>query len=136
MELQSPTSDAANVTEATGSPAGLKINEWLASSNNGPDWFEIYNPSAQPVALAGLYLSDTTGALTLSQIPPLSFVASGGHVRFIADEDPGPHHVNFKLTAGGDRILLTQSDGTTGIDAIVFDAQTTNVSEGRLPDGA
>jgi Lamin Tail Domain/Bacterial Ig domain/CotH kinase protein len=134
-ELQTPTSGAANIAEALGNVATLKINEWLASSSNGPDWFEIFNPSSQPVSLAGLFLSDTVATPMLTQIPALSFIAAGGHVRFIADEDPGPHHANFKLTAGGDRIILTQSNGSTAIDGVVFGAQTTDVSQGRLPDG-
>jgi len=38
----------------------LRINEWLANpSGNDEDFFELYNPNAQPVSLGGLYLTDT-----------------------------------------------------------------------------
>jgi hypothetical protein len=44
-------------------------------------------------------------------------------------------HANFALSKGGEAIGLFAADGTT-IDAITFDAQTSDVSQGRFPNGA
>jgi hypothetical protein len=43
-------------------------------------------------------------------------------------------HVSFKLSKSGEAIGLFAADGST-IDAITFGPQTSDVSEGRLPDG-
>lgn len=114
----------------------LKINEWMAVPASGDDWFEIQNSGTQPVALAGLWLSDTPGTPKISQIPALSFVAPGGCVRFDADgTNSGFSSANFKLATGGDSIVLTTADGISTIDSISFGAQTPGVSQGRFPDG-
>ena len=54
------------------------------------------------------------------------------------DEDSGQigYHTNFKLSATGEFIALVESDGVTIIDSISFGQQTTDISFGRLPDGA
>ena len=134
--LGRPTPNTANAGTFLGGSATLKINEWMATSTTGPDWFELYNPSALPVLLSGLYLSDNALARTNTHIAPLTFIAAGGHRRFIADEDlaQGARHVNFRLSGGGESILLTSSN-LVAIDTITFGNQIANVSQGRLPDG-
>ena len=114
----------------------LKINEWMAVPATGSDWFEIHNSGALPVALAGLWLSDTPGTPKMTQIPALSFVAAGGCVRFDADgTTDGFNSVNFKLSTGGDNLVLTATDGIAAIDSRTFAGQLPGVSEGRFPDG-
>lgn len=44
-----------------------------------------------------------------------------------------PRHTNFRLDAGGERLILTRPDGTTA-DEVKFDAQLRDVSYGRQPD--
>ncbi len=137
--LVSPTVGAANTVAAAFSTTAtsLKVNEWMADPKNGSDWFELYNPAGTPVALAGLWLSDTPGTPKITQIPALSFIAPGGNTKFNADgTTDGFNSVNFKLAAGGDNIVLTSTDGFTPIDSISFGAQTFGVSAGRFPDGA
>ena len=97
----------ANITASLGNPRLLKINEWMASSSTGPDWFELFNPESQPVAMGGLYLSDSISNRTNTRVASLSFVASRGFRQFIADQDPaqGARHVNFKLSASGESSL-------------------------------
>src|SRR5689334_24380317 len=108
----------------------------MASSTTSPDWFELFNPAPLPVALGGLYLSDSPGQRTNTRIAALTFIAPGGHRRFEADESAGAsaRHVNFRLGAGGDAILLSAADQSP-IDAISFGPQLADVSQGRLPDG-
>src|SRR5262249_43348153 len=92
-----------------GDPHVLKLNEWMASPLSGDDWFEIYNPGAQPVPLAGLYLTDDY--LTnprRSPIPPLSYlgILTNAFQQFHADSKPanGANHVNSKLSANSQRL--------------------------------
>jgi len=135
--LCEPTLNAANSASPLGPISSLKINEWLATSTTGPDWFELFNPSSTPVLLSGLYLSDSAARRTNTRIAPLTFIAGGGHRQFIADENlsQGARHVDFRLSAGGESILLSDAS-LAPIDTISFGSQTPDVSQGRLPDGA
>lgn len=124
----------------------LVINEFLASNSatladpagEYDDWLEIYNPGAQAVDLAGLYLSDKRDKLTKWQFPD-STPALDSHDFLLVwcDEDqqqPGIH-TNFKLSAAGEFIALTDRDGQTVLDSLSFGTQQTDISFGRLPDG-
>jgi hypothetical protein len=135
-ELNTPTPYSGNLVSLTAPSVDLKINEWMASDASGPDWFEIFNPAPLPAALGGLHLTDNVADPTNTRIPPLSFIAAGGHRQFLADSDPGQsaRHVDFRLSSSGDRIALYDADLNL-IDAVVFGPQTSGVSEGRLPDG-
>ncbi|MFP6907225.1 MAG: lamin tail domain-containing protein, partial [Verrucomicrobiota bacterium] len=119
-----------------GSASNLVINEWMADPNGGDDWFELFNPGMNPVSLAGLYLSDDPADRLTSTVPPLSYIAGGGHTRFDADDGEGGNHVNFRLAGAGDQILLTDTDGISPIDDRSFGLQSEGVSSGRFPDGA
>ena len=139
--LTVPTPDANNGVSgaALGNVNLLKINEWMAAPSSGDDWFEIYNPSVQPVSIGGLYLSDSLANRVKSPIPNLSFMGGGtnGWQRFWADSNPGAgaDHANFGLAAGGEALVLS-FNASTSIDSNTFGAQQTGVSEGRFPDGA
>ncbi len=135
--LTTPSPLATNIAVATlGSTANLRVNEWMASPAHGDDWFEIYNTDANPVALAGLYLSDTPSTPLLTQIPALSFIAGKGYADFVADgSTTGFNRCNFKLSGSGERILITSTSGAATLDSVIFGTQQTNVSQGRLPDG-
>ena len=137
--LASPTPGAANDAPATlGAASDLRINEWMAAGS-GDDWFELYNTSASPVALGGLFLTDnpSTTGITNTLIAPLSFIGGHDWVKWIADgnRSAGRDHANFALEQLGETIRLYAADRTL-LDAVDFGVQTTNVSQGRLPDGA
>ena len=140
--LASPTRAAANAGPATlGAVTNLRVNEWLAQSSGSTDWLELYNLDANPVPMAGLYLSDDPGEVgrTKFQIPTLSFIPGHGWVKWEADSAPeaGHNHVNFNLDAGGEYLRLSNNDANlTQIDAVSFGQQATNISQGRIPDGA
>jgi hypothetical protein len=138
--LNLPTPAGANLGATLGNPASLRINEWLANpSGNDNDFFELFNPDAQPVALGGLYVTDDLLEPSKHRIANLSFIGSGedGFVRFIADNDPeqGADHVNFGLSQFGESIGLF-SAALAQIDARTFLEQENGVSEGRFPDGS
>ena len=133
--LTNPTSGATNTAVAAlGTTAGLRVNEWMAAPAHGDDWFEIHNTGALPVSLAGLWLSDTPATPQVTQIPPLSYIAPSGFADFTADgTNAGGNRVNFKLSAGGDYIIV--SSGSTTLDSLAITSGGANVSRGRLPDG-
>ncbi|HUS34933.1 MAG TPA: lamin tail domain-containing protein [Verrucomicrobiae bacterium] len=136
-----PTPNADNTAAALGSALSLKVNEWMANPAAGDDdWFEIYNPGTLPVALEGLFVTDTpTDPNTFFPIAPLNFVGTGqdAYIQFIADgnTDGGPEHVLFSLKAGGEALGIFDATGRK-IDSVTFLAQSQGVSQGRLLDGS
>jgi hypothetical protein len=138
--LALPTPGAANIAASLGNAANLKVNEWLASpAGNDDDFLELYNPNPQPVALGGLYLSDSLTNRTTHRIQDLSFIGAGedGFALFFADgnTENGADHVSFNLRAAGESVALF-SAAQVLIDAYTFGAQENGVSEGRFPDGS
>ena len=125
--------------------AQVVINEIMAanvSSHTDPqgeydDWIELYNPTDQPLDLAGLYLTDDVSRPEGWQFPlhqpALTTISPGGHLLIWADDDieDAGLHANFKLKAGGEAVGLFGTDGLTAIDIIHFFAQRDDVSYGR-----
>ena len=124
----------------------LKINELLADNDatnvdeagEFDDWIELYNPTDQALSLSGLYLTDDLDNLTLWQFPDTAIIIMPGSHLIIwcdNDESQGTLHTNFKLSSDGETLALIKPDGTTIIDYISFESQTTDQSYGRIPDG-
>ncbi len=139
--LGQPTRGAANVTVSLGSATALKINEWMANPPAGEeDWFELYNPGSQPVALGGLHLTDDTSSPLKHTIRPLSFIGAGPEawLKFIADSDTskGADHVGFRLGNTEAIALYTTSAVPAQIDFISYANAESGVSHGRFPDGS
>lgn len=130
--------------------AHLMINEFLASNDSCfadeegefDDWIEIYNAGNIPADLGGMYITDDLGNLTMWQIPDtdsqLTTVFPGAYLILWADKEPtqGVLHIDIKLDAEGEDIGLIDSDETTMLDSYTFGAQTVDISEGRVTDGA
>lgn len=131
-----PTPGAANSAATLGSTATLSINEWMVSPAYGEDWFELHNSGNSPVAIGNLYLSDTPANRKITRIPANSYIAAGGFARFEADgSTAGGSHCDFKLSAGGESLVLSAANGITTIDSVTFGAQADDVSQGYFPDG-
>jgi VCBS repeat-containing protein len=137
--LTLPTPGAANFRQRTGDPAGLSINEWLAAQDRLylDDRLELFNPDPLPVLLSGLRLTDNpVGKPDKHQIGGLSYVAGSGFAVFIPDENSsaGADHLNFQLDAQHELLgLLTPQ--LERMDVVLYMPQTTDVSQGRNPDG-
>jgi len=126
------------------------INEFMASNDTCfadefggfDDWFELFNGTEADINIGGMYVSDNLTDLTKWQIPDtnpaLTTVQPGEFLVIWADgeTEQGVLHVDFKLSSGGEDLAITDVDGVTIIDYYTFGTQTTDVSEGRLPDGA
>ena len=132
--LTVPTPGASNQLAEIGSPREIVLNEWLANAPpERADWIELYNGNPKlPVALQEIYLSNSNSVF---QLKTPTFIAPAGFLRLWADEDPGPNHLDFKLSAEGGSIVLYDGTGALA-DQVLFGAQQENVSEGRLPDGS
>ncbi|MEO6035064.1 MAG: lamin tail domain-containing protein, partial [Verrucomicrobiota bacterium] len=137
-----PTPNASNSVATLGDPLQLKVNEWMANPASGDDYFEIFNPDANPIKLSALWLTDDLSTPTSRmryQISSLSYIGIGPFAfqEFKADGNPqnGANHVNFSLKAGGESVGLSQVNGTL-IDGITFIAQAVGISQGRFPDGS
>lgn len=131
--LTLPTTNAANISATLAVPQSLALNEWLANPTAGqPDWIELYNLSAaSPVSLQGVYLATSN---VVHQITSLSFLPPLGYVQLFADEGVGPDHLDFKLSASGENVVLSDPTGAR-IETIAFGAQNEGISQGKLPDG-
>jgi len=70
--------------------------------------------------------------------PDSTTIPAGGFLLLLADKlpDAGVLHVNLKLGSGGEQIGLTAPNGTSIIDSLTYLDQTTDISEGRQPDGS
>jgi hypothetical protein len=125
--------------------ADLRISEFMASNERtlldaqgeARDWLEIYNPSAEPVNLAGMHLTDTRNNLSRWTFPAGSSIAAGGYlVVFASNKNTvlagGELHTNFALSAGGEYLALVAADGTTIIHeyAPSFPTQVEDISYG------
>lgn len=127
-------------------PAGIAVNEFLASNDSQgqdpagefDDWVELFNSAPEPLPLAGHHLSDDPDDLTRWSFPPdTPDLLPGEFLLVWCDEDDGQagYHASFKLSAGGEFLALTGPDGSTVLDSLSFSAQSTDISQGRVPDG-
>jgi hypothetical protein len=133
---------------AISTDAQLSINEFLASNsitnsdNNGDfdDWIEIYNAGSTPVDLGGYYITDDPLDLQKFQIPAgsssITTVPANGFILIWCDEEgtQGPMHANFKLSATGEFIGLSDPNQIL-LDSLTFGAQTPDISQGLATDG-
>jgi len=147
--LPRPTAGLPN--GSTDEPERLWINEWMASNDgsvrdpadlDADDWFELYNPGSTAVDLTGWLVTDTSAQVAKFRIPTGYQIPAGGFLQVWADEETGQNqptrpdlHVNFRLSANGEEIVLSRPDGSR-MDHVIFGQQSEGVSQGRRPDGA
>jgi hypothetical protein len=141
----------AGTNNPASAPLEVRINEWMADNQatvvdpadlDPEDWFELYNPGTNAVDLTGCFLSDSLTNTTHWPVPSGTVLAPGGFLLIWADGETGQNnplrrdlHAAFSLAKSGESIALFAPDGTV-IDAITFPAQSTDVSQGRFPDGS
>ncbi|MAE72420.1 MAG: hypothetical protein CME06_18360 [Gemmatimonadetes bacterium] len=127
-------------------PDHLVINEFSATNRNGPrdeygntpDWAELLNPTASPIDLDGLFLSDDPEDEPYRWPLPDLTMEPGELLVFWLDGRPdrGELHADFKLGRDGESIGLVEAGTTPNVlDALDFGYQETDYSMGRYPDG-
>jgi len=141
--------DPYDMTITSGDVPNLVINEIMASNTTTladpdgvdeyDDWVEIYNAGSAPVDMGRFYFSDSENPFD-DRIPrdqaDKTTIQPGGYLIFWADSDTeqGANHLRFRLSADGEVLSLYYKDGRL-IDSHSFGIQTSDVSEGRSPDG-
>jgi hypothetical protein len=138
--LGAPTFGAQNVPVALAKRENVVINEWLADAATlfANDFIELYNPSQLPVNIGGCYLTDNPAEFAGKHlIQPLTFIGNGSYLSFKADGDvsQGPDHVNFRLSPLQGEIGYV-SPTFEVLDLVTYGSQSTDISQGRTPNGA
>ncbi len=135
--------------DAGTTPTTLVINELMASNGgtiedpqgDDDDWIELLNWGTDAIDLSGMYLSDKATNPLKWQFPEGTAIAAGGYLLVWADDDSGDSpglHTNFKLSAGGESVVLSDIDARDNvvIDSVDFPALATDVSYGRSPEAS
>ncbi|HKQ40634.1 MAG TPA: lamin tail domain-containing protein, partial [Verrucomicrobiae bacterium] len=141
-----PTPGAVNVQVPLGNRARIRFNEWMPSRGTADDWFEIYNPETNAVALSGLVFSDRTNTLTqcTNKVTVTnSWMAAGGFLQFFCDDhgEQGNDQLDFKLTSLGEaanppeHLTLFAANKQSVIHSAYWTNAALDVSYGYLPDG-
>ena len=122
----------------------LVINELLASNDQTQadqdgefdDWIELYNNGTATIDLEGYTLSDDPADPFKWAFPAGSSIAPNAYVIVWADDDQqqAGFHTQFKLSADGESVILSDPDGNE-VDRIDFGEQETDVAFGRFPNG-
>ena len=133
---------ANTAVAALAAPAGLRINEWAGNGDYllSEDFVEIFNPSAQPVALGGMTITDDfinyPGKFAL---PQLSFAAPAAFLAFHAvggsATDGNATELPFSIDANVGWLALIGQNGTI-VDSVDVVAQPSDTSRGRSPNGS
>jgi CotH protein/chitobiase/beta-hexosaminidase-like protein/type IX secretion system substrate protein/lamin tail-like protein len=125
----------------------LFINELMPSNGiytdeygEAEDWIELYNGSANPIPIGGLFLSDDLGDLQKWQITTPIDLAPNDFALIWADNEPeqGGLHATFKLKKEGETVYLSQliNGDIVIIDQIQYEETALNLSFGRKQDGS
>lgn len=134
-----------NVEAQVSTEKTVVINEFMASNNGivqdeageNEDWIELYNTTASDVDLSGYFITDNPDNLTKFVFPEGTILKANEYLLIWADEDQeqGSLHANFKLSAGGESIILLDKQQMI-IDSVVYQQQVTNQSAARIPNGS
>lgn len=118
----------------------LSLNESTISDEDGDfeDWIEIYNSGDEPINLSGFGLSDDGDDPFQWTFPDTSIQQGGFILVWASDKDRSAVgselHTNFGVSADGEKLFLTHSDGTL-LDQSPERELNPDISIGRKPDG-
>jgi len=120
----------------------IVINEVVSSNSSSfkddqglyPDCIELYNAGDETVDLQAWSLSDKRENSVKYKIAESVVVEPGGYVVFFADNGSAARHTNFKLSASGQFIGISDPNGVW-VDSIVVPALETDMAYGRQIDG-
>jgi len=146
--FQPPTAAQKPMKYAVGPPDGWVVGPWVVFnevSGKTMDWIEIYNPTSNPINLAGYYLNK--GGLPgegfffdPSFDDEYLIVAPMGFLVVYCGEDqadlpaPTPLVTNFNIDADGDVLTLYKDDLL--VDLVRFGRMFKGMSRGRALDGS
>ncbi|MCB0746449.1 MAG: CotH kinase family protein [Ignavibacteriae bacterium] len=123
----------------------IVINEIMASNDitiydedgDASDWIELYNNGLAQMNLEGYYLSDDSLNIEKWQFPNVVLDPGEYLLVFASDKDTimNYFHTNFKISASGEQIFLSDSTGIL-VDQINLPNSFTDISYARLNDGS
>lgn len=140
-----PTPGSPNANAAV-DDLKVRINEFMADNkatlrdpdnNKFEDWIELYNYGSNDVDLSGFGFTDNLGKPFKWVFPSGVTIHAGEYLLVWADSANMVGigvHAGWGLGKGGEDIGLFTPDGDP-VDTLSFGAQTSDVSEGRCPDG-
>ena len=119
----------------------VRINEFMAVNSTTvadkdgdySDWIELFNPTTEPVNLAGWSLTDDIAAPRKWIFPDVSLLNGNYLLLFASDKDmltPATElHTNFKLNGSGEYLALIDEAGTIVTEfAPAYSAQVADIS--------
>jgi len=122
---------------------GLAITEFLASNDSintdsfgdSSDWIELFNDSAATIDLSQYHLTDDATDLEKYALPAANLLAGESILVFASGRDlvtaGGEVHTNFSLSAAGEYLALTDSNGVVVQDfGVQYPAQFDDISYG------
>ena len=131
----------------------LRITEFAADSTadvlvdedgDASDWIEVFNAGTAATSLAGFFLSDDETEPGTWAFPARSINAGEYLVIFASDKDRAPVsgtlHTNFRLSSGGEALLLSRDTGAGGFEVVSsflpeYPRQREDISYGIGSDG-
>lgn len=101
------------------------------------DWIEIFNKTSEEQDISGWYLSDSKSNYTKFRFPAHTKISAHGFLIIWVDQDTTQTglHAGFKLSAGGEKVVLSYSDGNKA-DLAEYPASSLELSYSRNPDGS
>lgn len=122
----------------------IVINEFMASNDSSvadqdgdfDDWIELYNNTDSDIVISGYMLSDDSMEPGKFVFPNGATIAKDGYIIIWCDDDQEQEgfHTGFKLSGGGEEIVLTDPSGIQ-IDYIEYGEQQTDMTSARVPNG-
>lgn len=98
-------------------------------------WVEIANPLPVPVALDGLELTATAGAVTGWALPDSALAGDGYQVVWVdAETSQGAWHADFAPAVGGGFVGLVRSADSVVVDSVTVVSPGTDWAVARVPD--
>lgn len=111
------------------------VNEALTHTDPPEmDTIELFNPTSDPAAIGGWFLSDDRGRLAKYRIPDGMVIPAGGYALFDETQFNNNGSNSFALSSLGDEVYLSSGDGTnlTGYQhGFQFGPQINGVTFGR-----
>lgn len=102
---------------------------------NFSSWIELYNAGNTTQNISGYALSNDPALPYKWTIPSSTTIPAKGHILIWCDEKWTSLHAGFYLDARGGALVLTTTTGIA-IDQVTYPQQYTNVSFGRVTNGA
>lgn len=132
QELPAPMSREVVISEVMSSN-GATIDD---GTGEFPDWIELYNPGDVAVDLSGYFLSDHRDRSARWSFPDGAAIGAGEHLLVWASgrDTVGPdgrYHTSFRLDGHGEAAIITEPDGRTRVDALLFPQIPRDMSYGR-----